>query len=54
MLVPQSHGGAGLSNTGYARVIQEVGSLDSSIAVTLGAHQSIGMKGLLALRAPRS
>jgi acyl-CoA dehydrogenase family protein 9 len=47
MLVPQSHGGAGLSNTGYARVVQEVAGLDASIAVTLGAHQSIGMKGLL-------
>ena len=47
MLVPQSHGGAGLSNTGYARVVQEVAGLDASLAVTLGAHQSIGMKGLL-------
>ncbi len=47
MLVPQSHGGAGLTNTGYARVIQEVAGFDASIAVTLGAHQSIGMKGLL-------
>jgi acyl-CoA dehydrogenase family protein 9 len=47
MLVPQSHGGAGLSTTAYARVVQEVGSLDASIAVTLGAHQSIGMKALL-------
>jgi acyl-CoA dehydrogenase family protein 9 len=47
MLVPQSHGGAGLTNTGYARVIQEISSFDSSIAVTVGAHQSIGMKALL-------
>ena len=47
MLVPQTHGGAGLSNTGYARVVQEVGGMDPSIAVTLGAHQSIGLKGLL-------
>ncbi len=47
MLVPQSHGGAGLTNTGYARVVQEVAGLDASLAVTLGAHQSIGMKGLL-------
>jgi acyl-CoA dehydrogenase family protein 9 len=52
MLVPQSHGGAGLTNTGYARVIQEVAGLDSSIAVTLGAHQSIGMKGLLLFGSP--
>jgi acyl-CoA dehydrogenase family protein 9 len=47
MLVPQSHGGAGLTNTGYARVVQEVAGWDPSIAVTLGAHQSIGLKGLL-------
>jgi acyl-CoA dehydrogenase family protein 9 len=52
MLVPRSHGGAGLSNTGYARVVQEVAGLDSSIAVTLGAHQSIGMKGLLIFGSP--
>jgi acyl-CoA dehydrogenase family protein 9 len=47
MLVPTELGGVGLTNTGYARVMQEVGGLDSSIAVTLGAHQSIGMKGIL-------
>jgi acyl-CoA dehydrogenase family protein 9 len=52
MLVPQSHGGAGLSTTAYARVVQEVGSLDASIAVTLGAHQSIGMKALLLFGSP--
>jgi len=47
MLVPQSHGGTGLSNTAYARVMQEIAALDASVAVTLGAHQSIGMKALL-------
>ncbi len=47
LLVPESQGGVGLSNTAYARVIQEVGGLDGSLAVTLGAHQSIGYKGLL-------
>jgi acyl-CoA dehydrogenase family member 9 len=52
MLVPASHGGAGLTNTGYARVVQEVAGLDASIAVTLGAHQSIGMKGLLLFGSP--
>jgi acyl-CoA dehydrogenase family protein 9 len=52
MLVPQSHGGAGLSTTAYARVVQEVGGLDTSIAVTLGAHQSIGLKGLLLFGSP--
>jgi acyl-CoA dehydrogenase family protein 9 len=47
LLVPPEHGGVGLSSTGYARVMQEVAGLDSSVAVSLGAHQSIGMKGIL-------
>ncbi len=41
------HGGIGLSTHSYLRVMQEVASRDSSIAVTLGAHQSIGLKALL-------
>src|ERR1700722_6698142 len=52
MLVPQKHGGAGLSATGYARVMEELGGLDSSLAVTVGAHQSIGMKALLQFGSP--
>lgn len=47
LLVPRDRGGAGLSSSAYARVMEEVGGLDGSIAVTLGAHQSIGYKGLL-------
>jgi acyl-CoA dehydrogenase family protein 9 len=47
LLIAEEHGGLGLSITGYARVMQEVAGLDSSMAVTLGAHQSIGLKGLL-------
>src|SRR5438105_2133318 len=47
VIVPEEHGGLGLSNTGYARVMQQVASWDGSIAVTLGAHSSIGFKGLL-------
>src|ERR1700733_8160453 len=47
MLVPPAYGGSGLTQTGYARVLQELGSLDSSVAVTIASHQSIGMKGLL-------
>jgi len=52
MMVPQAYGGAGLTTTGYARVLQELGGLDSSIAVTVAAHQSIGMKGLLLFGGP--
>jgi acyl-CoA dehydrogenase family protein 9 len=47
VIVPEEHGGLGLTNTGYARVMQQVASWDGSIAVTLGAHSSIGFKGLL-------
>jgi acyl-CoA dehydrogenase family member 9 len=47
LLIPEDHGGVGLTVTGYARVMQEVAALDSSMAVMLGAHQSIGLKGLL-------
>jgi acyl-CoA dehydrogenase family protein 9 len=52
MLIPESHGGAGLTNTGYARVVQELGALDASVAVTIAAHQSIGLKGLLLFGRP--
>ncbi len=41
--IPEDYGGLGLSNTAYARVAEEVVS-DPSIAVTLMAHQSIGLK----------
>jgi acyl-CoA dehydrogenase family member 9 len=52
LLIPQEYGGVGLSVTGYARVMQEVAALDSSMAVMLGAHQSIGLKGLLLFGTP--
>jgi acyl-CoA dehydrogenase family member 9 len=45
--IPTEYDGIGLSATSYARVMQEVGGLDPAIAVTLGAHQSIGLKGIL-------
>eukprot|EP01135_Chromosphaera_perkinsii_P002790 Nk52_evm158s226 gene=Nk52_evmTU158s226 len=44
--IPTEYGGLGLSNTAYSRVVEEV-CMDGSIAVTLLAHQSIGLKGIL-------
>ncbi|KAM8930514.1 complex I assembly factor ACAD9, mitochondrial [Pelodytes ibericus] len=44
--IPEDYGGLGLSNTMYAR-LGEITSLDGSIAVTLAAHQAIGLKGIL-------
>ncbi|MBC7173401.1 MAG: acyl-CoA dehydrogenase family protein, partial [Polyangiaceae bacterium] len=45
--VPQDLGGLGLSHGATARVVQELGAIDSSIAVTVGAHLGIGLPGLL-------
>lgn len=46
LAIPEEFGGLGLSTTGYARITQEVASIDGALAVTLGAHQSIGFKAL--------
>jgi acyl-CoA dehydrogenase family protein 9 len=45
--IPTEHGGLGLGTMAYSRVMQEVAAHDGSLAVTLGAHQSIGLKGIL-------
>jgi acyl-CoA dehydrogenase family protein 9 len=50
--VPTEYDGIGLRATAFARVMQEVGGLDGSIAVMLGAHQSIGLKGILLFGTP--
>jgi acyl-CoA dehydrogenase family protein 9 len=50
--VPAEFDGLGLSNTGYARLFERIAASDASIAVTLGAHQSIGLKGILLFGTP--
>jgi acyl-CoA dehydrogenase family protein 9 len=50
--VSTEHDGIGLSAAAYARVMQEVGGRDPAIAVMLGAHQSIGLKGILLFGTP--
>ncbi|XP_072349335.1 very long-chain specific acyl-CoA dehydrogenase, mitochondrial isoform X2 [Scyliorhinus torazame] len=45
--VPSELGGLGLTNTQYARLVEIVGMHDLGVAITLGAHQSIGFKGIL-------
>lgn len=47
LVVPERYGGLGLGATAYARVLQEIGKHDASTALTVGAHSSIGMRGLL-------
>uniref|UniRef100_A0A8C4GV02 Very long-chain specific acyl-CoA dehydrogenase, mitochondrial n=1 Tax=Dicentrarchus labrax TaxID=13489 RepID=A0A8C4GV02_DICLA len=45
--VPADLGGLGLTNTQYARLVEIVGAHDLGVGITLGAHQSIGFKGIL-------
>ncbi|XP_059507149.1 very long-chain specific acyl-CoA dehydrogenase, mitochondrial-like isoform X1 [Stegostoma tigrinum] len=45
--VPVDLGGLGLTNTQYARLVEIVGHHDLGVSITLGAHQSIGFKGIL-------
>ncbi|XP_039197477.1 very long-chain specific acyl-CoA dehydrogenase, mitochondrial-like isoform X4 [Crotalus tigris] len=45
--VPEDLGGVGLTNTQYARMVEVVGMHDLGVGITLGAHQSIGFKGIL-------
>jgi alkylation response protein AidB-like acyl-CoA dehydrogenase len=47
LIIPEAHGGMGLSTTAYSRTLQELARYDGSVAVTIGAHSSIGMRGLL-------
>jgi len=45
--VPEDMNGVGFNNTQYARVVEIVGKYDLGVGIALGAHQSIGFKGIL-------
>jgi acyl-CoA dehydrogenase family member 9 len=47
LVIPEEHGGLGFASKAYSRALQEVAKFDASVAVTIGAHSSIGMRGLL-------
>lgn len=44
---PEKYGGLGLGNTQYGRLCEILGANDLGVGITLGAHQSIGFKGIL-------
>jgi acyl-CoA dehydrogenase family member 9 len=46
-VIPEEHGGMAFGSSAYSRALQEVAKYDASVAVTVGAHSSIGMRGLL-------
>lgn len=47
MIIPEEYDGFGLSTTSYVKMLDVASEFDSSTAITIGAHQSIGLKGLL-------
>lgn len=47
VIIPEEYDGIGLSNSAYSRVIQQSSFYDGGTTLTIGAHSSIGMKGLL-------
>ncbi|MFN8369521.1 MAG: acyl-CoA dehydrogenase family protein [Bacteriovoracaceae bacterium] len=47
LIVPEEFGGMGMSNSAYSRALQELAKYDGSVAITAGAHSSIGMRGLV-------
>jgi acyl-CoA dehydrogenase family member 9 len=52
MSIPREHGGLGLSQYDYCRVMEEIGAVDGSLGVLVNAHQSIGLKSLLLFGSP--
>ena len=46
LIVPEDGGGMGFGNMAYSRTLQQIARHDASVAVTVGAHSSIGMRGL--------
>ena len=50
MTIPEEYGGYGFSSSAYCRVTEEIGTIDASLGILVGGHQSIGMKGAAPLR----
>uniref|UniRef100_A0A182NB72 Very long-chain specific acyl-CoA dehydrogenase, mitochondrial n=1 Tax=Anopheles dirus TaxID=7168 RepID=A0A182NB72_9DIPT len=47
LMVPPEYGGLGLNNTQYSRMCDIIGGQDLGLGIFIGAHQSIGFKGIL-------
>lgn len=52
LIIPEEQGGMGLSNGAYARVLTQTSTHDASVSLTIGAHSSIGMKGIILFGTP--
>jgi acyl-CoA dehydrogenase family protein 9 len=47
IIVPEEYDGFGASSTFYAKAFETLATIDGAIVVTVGAHESIGLKGIL-------
>lgn len=47
LYVDEKYGGQGLTQTGYCKLFEHIGAIDTTLAVMLGVHQSIGYKGIV-------
>ena len=52
MSAPQEFGGQGFTQQGYTQVMEVLGERDSSVAVFVNAHHSIGIRALLLFGTP--
>ena len=52
LIIPEEFGGMGMNSSSYSRTLQELAKYDGSVALTAGAHSSIGMRGLLLFGSP--
>lgn len=50
--VPQEYGGLGLNNTQYTKCVEICGYHDLALSIVLGAHMSIGFKGITLFGTP--
>ncbi|MFQ5600268.1 MAG: acyl-CoA dehydrogenase family protein, partial [Candidatus Krumholzibacteriia bacterium] len=46
MIIPEEYGGSGMGITAYCKILEEIAYHSAAVAVTVGAHQSIGMKAI--------
>ncbi|RYZ62429.1 MAG: acyl-CoA dehydrogenase, partial [Chitinophagaceae bacterium] len=47
LIIPEEFGGLGMNAKSYSRSLQELAKYDGSVAITAGAHSSIGMRALV-------
>ncbi len=47
LIIPEEFGGLGLKSSAYSRILQQMARHDGSIGITVGAHSSIGMRGVI-------